>query len=517
MLSAAAVPQEGGIGETIETAVDTVFNPVATLLSDVVFAQVTLFGAQFPWIVAWLIAAGVVFTLYLGFLQFRRPLTAVRIAGRGLGEDAPGEVTHFQALTAAVSGTVGLGNIAGVAIAVTIGGPGATLWMVLAGLLMMAVKFAECTLGVKYREIGPEGAVSGGPMKYLAKGLAERGLGGIGKVLSWMTAVFILIFAIAGGNMFQANQTLEQLRSVTGGEAGPLGGSGGSFVFGVVLAVLVGAVVIGGISSITKVTSKLVPSMTIVYVLGCLVVIGANIALLPDAFAQIVSGAFAPTGVAGGAVGAMVIGFQRAAFSNEAGIGSSPIALATVKTKYPASAGLVAMLGPFLDTVVICTMTALTIVIAAPSSWTAAREAAASGGELPGGVSLTSDAFGSVMPWFPYVLTVAVVLFALSTVITWSYYGLKGWTHIFGAGRRSERVYLVIYCAFLVVGSMLTLGAVLSMADALVFAAAFFNIVGLYLLAPVVRRELARLLAHLRGEDEDSGSDEADEDAALSR
>lgn len=284
-----------------------------------------------------------------------------------------------------------------------------------------------------------------------------------------------------------------------------------------VLAVLVGAVVIGGISSITKVTSKLVPSMTIVYVLGCLVVIGANIALLPDAFAQIVTGAFAPTGVAGGVVGAMVIGFQRAAFSNEAGIGSSPIALATVKTKYPASAGLVAMLGPFLDTVVICTMTALTIVIAAPSSWTAAREAAAAGDELPGGVSLTSDAFGSVMPWFPYVLTVAVVLFALSTVITWSYYGLKGWTHIFGAGRRSERVYLVIYCAFLVIGSVLTLGAVLSLADALVFAAAFFNIIGLYLLAPVVRRELARLLAHLRGEDEDRSADETGEETALTR
>ncbi|GAA1077991.1 alanine/glycine:cation symporter family protein [Nocardiopsis metallicus] len=502
MLSADAVPQEGGIGATIENAVDVVFNPIATVLSDVVFAKVTIFGAQFPWIVAWLVAAGVALTLYFGFVQFRHPITAVKIARKGLGNGAPGEVTHFQALTAAVSGTVGLGNIAGVAIAVTIGGPGATFWMILAGLLMMAVKFAECTLGVKYREIGPGGKVSGGPMKYLAKGLAERGMAGVGKVLAGLTAAFILIFAVAGGNMFQANQTLEQLRTVTGGEEGLLGGSTGSFVFGVFLALLVGVVVIGGITSITKVTSKLVPSMTIVYVLACVVVIGMNIPMLPDAVGQIISGAFSPTGVAGGALGAMIIGFQRAAFSNEAGIGSSPIALATVKTNYPASAGLVAMLGPFLDTVVICTMTALTIVIASPQSWIAAREAAAAGEPLPGGVSLTSDAFGTVLPWFPYVLTVAVVLFALSTVITWSYYGLKGWTHLFGEGKRSERIYLVIYCVFLVIGSVLTLGAVLDMADALVFAAALFNIIGLYLLAPVVKKELARLLAHLRGEGE---------------
>ncbi|MCY9783341.1 alanine:cation symporter family protein [Nocardiopsis sp. EMB25] len=502
MTSADAVPQQQSIGETIEGAVDAVFDPIATLLSDVVFAKVPVFGAEFPWIVAWLIAAGVVFTVYLGFLQFRKPLTAVRIARRGLGDHAPGEVTHFQALTAAVSGTVGLGNIAGVAIAVTIGGPGATFWMILAGLLMMAVKFAECTLGVKYREIGPDGQVSGGPMKYLAKGLAERGLAPLGKVLAGLTAAFVLIFAVAGGNMFQANQTLEQLRTVTGGEGGPLGGGLGSFVFGVVLAVLVGAVVIGGIGSITKVTSKLVPSMALVYVVGCLVVIGANLPLLPGALGQIIDGAFAPSGVAGGVIGAMIIGFQRAAFSNEAGIGSSPIALSTVKTDYPASAGLVAMLAPFIDTVLICTMTAVTIVIASPQSWLAAREAAADGAELPGGVSLTSDAFATVMPWFPYVLTIAVVLFALSTVITWCYYGLKGWTHLFGNGQRSQRVYLVVYCAFLVVGSVLTLGSVLSLADALVFAAALFNIIGLYLLAPVVKRELARFLAHLRGEDE---------------
>ncbi|WP_159944376.1 MULTISPECIES: sodium:alanine symporter family protein [unclassified Nocardiopsis] len=502
MISADAVPQEGGVGTTIENAVDVVFNPIATALTNVVFAKVNLFGAEFPWIVAWLVGAGVILTLYFGFLQFRQPLTALRIARGGLGDDAPGEVTHFQALTAAVSGTVGLGNIAGVAIAITIGGPGATFWMVLAGLLMMAVKFTECTLGVKYREIGPDGKVSGGPMKYLAKGLAERGLAPLGKVLAWMTALFIVIFAIAGGNMFQANQTLEQIRAVTGGADGLLGGGAGGFVFGVGLALLVGFVVIGGISSITKVTSKLVPAMTVIYVLACVTVITVNIPLLPDAVGQIINGAFAPTGVAGGAIGAMVIGFQRAAFSNEAGLGSSPIALATVKTRYPASAGLVAMLAPFLDTVVICTMTALTIVIASPQSWVAAREAAAAGEALPGGVSLTSDAFGSVLPWFPYVLTVAVVLFALSTVITWSYYGLKGWTHIFGNSTRSQRVYLVTYCVFLVIGSVLTLGAVLDMADALVFAAALFNIIGLYLLAPVAKKELVRLLAHLRGDKE---------------
>ncbi|GAA4852780.1 alanine/glycine:cation symporter family protein [Actinomycetospora corticicola] len=478
----------------VEDAIDAVFTPVAEGLSAIVFAEIPLFGVSFPWIVGWLILAALIFTVVFRAPQFRSFGLAVRIArGRYTGDDEPGEISHFQALTSAVSGTVGLGNIAGVGVAVTIGGAGATLWMIVAGLLGMCTKFVECTLGVRYREHHPDGTVSGGPMHYLRRGIAERfptTFGrSLGKVLAGLAAVFILFFGVAGGNMFQANQTFAQLTEVTGGEAGILGGDGAALVFGVLLALLVGAVIFGGIRSVGRVTSRLVPTMAIVYVVACLTVLLVNLPLIPAAVGAIVGGAFTGAGVAGGAVGALIVGFQRAAFSNEAGLGSSPIAHSAVKTRHPATEGYVAMLEPFVDTVVVCTMTALTIVVADTPFWREAQTAAAAG-EDPSGVVVTSSAFETVLPWFPYVLTLAVALFAISTMITWGYYGQKAWTYLFGRSTVSERVYQAVFSLFVVIGSVLTLGSVLDFADAVLFLLALFNIIGLYLLAPVVKQEV---------------------------
>jgi AGCS family alanine or glycine:cation symporter len=499
-----SAPPQPGVLESIELSINSVFDPISTGLSNIVFYEVTVLGADFPLIVGWLILAGVLFTLYFGFVQFRSIGLALRIVrGRYTRRDEPGEITHFQALASALSGTVGLGNIAGVGVAVTIGGPGATFWMIVAGLLSMATKFVECTLGVKYRDVHPDGTVSGGPMHYLRIGVAERipnAFGrGLGKVLAAGAAVMILFFGVAGGNMFQANQTFAQLRNVTGGETGLLGSGGAAFVFGLLLAALVGAVVFGGIKSVGAVTGRLVPAMAIVYVTACLLVIAVNIAQVPTAFGLILSGAFSAEGVVGGALGAMIVGFQRAAFSNEAGLGSSPIAHSAVRTKNPATEGYVALIEPFVDTVVICTMTALTIVIAGTPFWQQAQATAfASGGsDVADGVLITSDAFATVLPWFPYVLAVAVFLFAVSTIITWGYYGQKAWTYLFGRNMVSERVYQVIFCFFVVVGSVLTLGSVLDFADAVLFLLAFFNILGLYVLAPVVKKEVREFRAKL--------------------
>ncbi|MDI3389917.1 alanine/glycine:cation symporter family protein [Streptomyces sp. B-S-A8] len=490
--------------DSVDKAVSGFFEPVATWLGEVVFYSVPVAGTELPLIVAWLAVAGLVFSAWFGFIQLRKFRLAVDVVrGKYDEKGSAGEVNHFQALTAAVSGTVGLGNIAGVAVAVSIGGAGATFWMILCGLLGMATKFVEVTLGVKYREVHADGTVSGGPMHYLPKGLAERfGSGGkvLGKVLAVFASVLILFFGLFGGNLFQVNQGYAQLVSVTGGESGVLGSSGGALFFGLLIAALVGIVLIGGIRSIASVTSRLVPAMAGLYIVACLVVILANISAVPAAIGTIIEGAFNPEGVAGGVLGALIIGFKRAAFSNEAGLGSAPIAHSAVKTKHPASEGLVALLEPFIDTVIVCTMTALTIVIASPDSWKVGS------GDVQG-VTITSDAFETVLPWFPYVLTVAVLLFAISTVLTWGYYGLKAWTYLFGRSRGSEITYKILYTVFSVAGALLTLQTLISMADAFLFTLAVINIVGLYLLAPVVKRELNSFLAFVKrrknGEDDE--------------
>ncbi|WP_189530015.1 alanine/glycine:cation symporter family protein, partial [Streptomyces roseolilacinus] len=341
------------------------------------------------------------------------------------------------------------------------------------------------------------GTVSGGPMHYLPKGLADRfGKNGktLGKVLAILASFFVLFFGLFGGNLFQVNQSYAQLVSVTGGEDGLMGSSAGALFFGILIAALVGIVLLGGIRSIANVTSKLVPAMAGIYIVACLVVILVHVSAVPAAIGTIIEGAFNPQGVAGGVLGALIIGFKRAAFSNEAGLGSAPIAHSAVKTKHPASEGLVALLEPFIDTVVICTMTALTIVIANPASYVEVRE----GGESIGGVTITSDAFATVLPWFPYILTLAVMLFAISTVLTWGYYCMKAWTHLFGRSRASETTFKVFYTLFAVAGSLLTLQTLIDMADAVLFMLAVINIIGLYLLAPVVKRELNSFLEFVR-------------------
>ncbi|MWA08432.1 alanine:cation symporter family protein [Streptomyces sp. BA2] len=457
------------ITNSVDKAVSGFFEPIATWLGEVVFYSVPVAGTELPLIVAWLVIAGLVFTAWFGLVQIRKFRLALDVVrGKYDEKGAAGEVNHFQALTAAVSGTVGLGNIAGVAVAVSIGGAGATFWMILCGLLGMATKFVEVTLGVKYREVHADGTVSGGPMHYLPKGLADRfGTNGkrLGKVLAVLASFMILFFGLFGGNLFQVNQSYAQLVSVTGGENGLMGSSAGALFFGILV----------------------------------------HVTAVPAAIGTIIEGAFNPQGVAGGVLGALIVGFKRAAFSNEAGLGSAPIAHSAVKTKHPASEGLVALLEPFIDTVVICTMTALTIVIANPASWAAARKDP----DSIGGVTITSDAFATVMPWFPYILTVAVMLFAISTVLTWGYYGLKAWTYLFGRSKVSELTYKVVYTLFAIAGSLLTLQTLIDMADAVLFMLAVINIIGLYLLAPVVKRELNSFLEFVRAR---KAGDEDDED-----
>ncbi|PVE19121.1 D-alanine glycine permease [Arthrobacter sp. Bz4] len=490
-----SVADEIGWLAEVEDAIDSVFAPVTEVFSNIVFFPITIGEVSFPIVVAWLIAAGIIFTIYFGFVQFRHLKVSYEVVrGRYSSKDDPGEVPHFQALTSALSGTVGLGNIAGVGAAMALGGPGATFWMILAGLLGMATKFAECTLGVKYREVHPDGTVSGGPFKYLP--IAFEKFGRLpAKILTGIFAVAILIFGVAGGNMFQANQTFAQVQNVTGGADGFLGSAGAALIFGIVLAALVGAVILGGIKSIGATTSRLVPAMAAVYITACLFVIVVNIGNVPAAFGSIIEGAFAPAGMAGGFIGVMIVGFQRAAFSNEAGLGSAAIAHSAVKTRRPVSEGFVAMFEPFIDTVVICTMTALTIVIASAPSLQAGIDQVQAGDGAPDGVILTSDAFASVISWFPIVLAIAVALFAFSTLITWSYYGLKAWEYLFGRSKVSEIIYKCVFLFFTVVGTVLTFAQVLNFADAALFVCAFVNLLGVYMLLPVIKREMKAYLA----------------------
>ena len=472
-----------GIDERINDAMA----PVTAIMFKIVFFPITIGEVSFPFVLLWLVVAAAGFTVYMGFVNVRGFKHAIELV-RGI-YDSPdkqkGEVSHFQALTAALSATVGLGNIAGVAVAITLGGPGATLWMIFGGLFGMSSKFVECTLGVKYRKVREDGSVSGGPMYYLSKGFAEKGFSGLGKALAFFFAVMCIGGSLGGGNMFQANQAFKQAIIATGGEQSLLYQQG--WIFGLVMATLVGVVIIGGIKSIVRVTSKLVPVMVVIYICAALFIIFSHITLLPQAVMAILRGAFAPEALYGGVVGVMIQGFRRAAFSNEAGIGSAPIAHAAVKTDEPVTEGFVALLEPFLDTVVICTMTALVIIISGLYVE-----------QGMDGIALTSRAFEQVIFWFPYILSVAVLLFAFSTMIAWSYYGLKAWTYIFGESAASDVSYKLLFCVFIVLGSAMNLGSVIEFTDAMIFAMSFPNLVGLYLLAPGVKRDLESYFDRLR-------------------
>jgi len=435
-----------------------------------------------PFIVVWLVLGALFFTIRMKFINLRGFRHAIQLArGKYDEPDAPGEVTHFQALATAVSATVGLGNIAGVAVAISIGGAGATFWMIVAGLIGMSSKFVECTLGVKYREINADGVVSGGPMHYLNKGLSKRNLGGLGKALAALFAVLAIGASFGGGNMFQANQAYSQMS-----EQFPVLSGAGPY-FGVVLAILVGAVIIGGIKSIARVTEKIVPFMAGIYIVASLVIVVMNIDQIGYAFSEIIEGAFSPPAMRGGVIGVLIMGFRRAAFSNEAGVGSASIAHSAAKTRHPVAEGFVGLLEPFIDTVVVCTLTALVLIFSGYHEVTTAV-----------GAKLTSEAFGSVISWFPYVLTLAIFLFAFSTMISWSYYGMKGWTYLFGQSNRSELTYKLIYLVFVVVGSSVSLGAVLDFSDMMILAMAFPNIAGMLILSGEVRSDLRIYMQKLK-------------------
>ncbi len=506
-------------GSGLDERIDQAFGQATGWFVDLIFYQFEIGGVPIPWVLFPLILGASFFTLY-----FRVP--GVRLFGvaintvRGKYEkvqqlpadlnivdgDEPdtiriesndGEVNHFQALTAALSATVGLGNIAGVAVAVTIGGPGATFWMILAGLLGMSSKFVECTLGVSFREFDADGKVHGGPMYYLSKGLAGRNMAKLGKVLAVVFAIMCVGGSFGGGNMFQSNQAA----SIFLGSMGIQTHFGGT-IFGLVMAALVGIVIIGGIRRIATVTEKIVPFMAVIYVGAAAIIIYMNMQYVPAAFSAIMHGAFAPTAIAGGFLGVLVQGFRRAAFSNEAGIGSAAIAHSAVKTKFAASEGIVALLEPFIDTVVICTMTALVIVIynvqgAFPYGSVDGVATLTDGSTLTG-VGLTAHIFDSAIPNFSYVLTVAVVLFAFSTMISWSYYGLQAWNYLFGRSARSANTYKVLFLVFVVVGAASNMGSVLNFSDAMIFAMMVPNMIGLIILYPVVKEKLAEYLTAIR-------------------
>ena len=501
----------------LDQRIDEGFKPFSDFVSGVVFFQI----GGVPFVLILLVGSALFFTLYFGFVNIRRFPTAINVVrgkydavdeGHGVektdlpidgdipdtirDESQEGEVTHFQALATAVSGTVGNGNIAGVALAIALGGPGATFWMIVCGLLGMSSKFVECTLGVQYRDVGEDGTVYGGPMYYISKGLKERGFKTLGKIAAVFFAIFCIGGSFGGGNAAQSNQATIVLKELIG-----LEGTGAGFWIGVIIAILVGVIIIGGIKRIAQVTEKVVPFMAVMYLVACLYIILSNFSLVDDAFGLIIKEAFNPTAIGvGSIIGVLLVGFKRAAFSNEAGAGSASIAHSAVKTKYSASEGLVALLEPFIDTVVICTMTALVIII---FNFGGAFEYGGEGAVMIDGVSyegagITSKAFAQYIPYSNVFLTIAVVLFAVSTMISWSYYGLQSWKYLFGRGKAADLTYKVLFLIFVIIGASASMKSIWDFSDAMIFAMVFPNMIGLFFLFPIVKRELTRYLEAIK-------------------
>ena len=489
--------QEKGLDQRIDEA----FQPVSDFFSDLVFFQV----GGYPFVIFLLVGSAAFFTLYFGFPNIKYFWTSINVV-RGKYDDVEkddsgsndGEVSHFQALATAVSGTVGNGNIAGVALAIALGGPGATFWMIVCGLLGMSTKFVECTLGVYYRDVDEDGVVYGGPMYYISRGLKSKGFATLGKIAGALFAIFCIGGSFGGGNAAQSNQATIVLKDLFGYDSTFAGA-----MIGLVLATFVGIIIIGGIKRIASVTEKVVPFMALLYILACIYILGANFSFVDDAIALIIKEAFNPTAVGvGGIIGVLMVGFKRAAFSNEAGAGSASIAHSAVKTKYAASEGLVALLEPFIDTVVICTMTALVIIIFNSTG------AFVYGGDGMGGVmidgvmyegaGITSKAFAEYIPYSDIFLTIAVVLFAVSTMISWSYYGLQSWKYLFGRGKAADLTYKILFLIFVVIGSAASMNSIWAFSDAMIFAMVFPNMIGLYFLFPVVKEQLNKYLEAIK-------------------
>ncbi len=515
--SSALSAQEKGLDRRIDEA----FKPFSDFVTNVVFFEVL--GT--PFVLILLVGSALFFTLYFGFPNIRYFGTAINVVrgkydelesdGHGAeksevnivdgdvtgtirDESQEGEVSHFQALATAVSGTVGNGNIAGVALAIALGGPGATFWMIICGLLGMSTKFVECTLGVQYRDVDENGTVYGGPMYFLKKGLSNKGFAKLGKVVAALFAVFCIGGSFGGGNAAQSNQATIVIKQLFGLDSTMAG-----TIIGLVIAAVVGIIIIGGIKRIASVTEKVVPLMAVMYILACLYIIGSNFALVDDAISQIITEAFQPKAIGvGGVIGVLLIGFRRAAFSNEAGAGSASIAHSAVKTKYSASEGLVALLEPFIDTVLICTMTALVIVIYNMGG------VFDYGGDGTGvvlidglpyeGSGITSKAFANYIPYSNIFLTIAVVLFAVSTMISWSYYGLQSWKFLFGRGQVMDLTYKFLFLVFIIIGAAASMDSIWAFSDAMIFAMVFPNMVGLYFLFPEVKQQLKRYLKAIK-------------------
>ncbi len=489
--------QEKGLDQRIDEA----FQPISDFFSKYVFYPI----GDYPFVIYLLVGSALFFTIYFGFPNLKYFWTAINVV-RGKydklekndNDSKDGEVSHFQALATAVSGTVGNGNIAGVALAIALGGPGATFWMIVCGLLGMSTKFVECTLGVYYRDVDEDGVVYGGPMYYISKGLKSKGFKTLGTIAASLFAIFCIGGSFGGGNAAQSNQATIVIKNLFGYESTFAGA-----MIGIVLATLVGVIIIGGIKRIASVTEKVVPFMALLYILACIYILTINFSFIDDAIALIIREAFNPTAVGvGGIIGVLMVGFQRAAFSNEAGAGSASIAHSAVKTKYAASEGLVALLEPFIDTVVICTMTAL-VIITFNSTGAFVYGGDGMGGVMIDGViyegaGITQKAFAQYIPGSDIFLTIAVVLFAVSTMISWSYYGLQSWKFLFGRGRVADLTYKVLFLMFVVIGAAASMNSIWAFSDAMIFAMVFPNMIGLYFLFPIVKEQLKKYLEAIK-------------------
>lgn len=466
---------------SIDENIDNLVKPISDLITEIIFFEINFLNYSLPLIVLWLVMASLYFTFYFNFINLKALKRGFNVAMGKYDKDTdPGEISHFQSFTAAMSGTIGLGNIAGVAVAISIGGPGATFWMIVMAFFGMTLKFVEVSLGHKYRIIHSDGTVSGGAVRYLSNGLKEQGFPKLGSFLAVMFAICCIGGSFGGGNMFQANQAFQQIVIATGGE--------NSFFFdkgwlgGIIFSFIVGGIIIGGIKSIGKVTEKLVPVMGIFYLISCLFIVFSNFYLIPETILKIFNGAFTSEAGIGGVIGAMIAGVKRAVFSNESGIGSAPIAYAPAKSSSHLNTGFMSLLSPVVDTIIVCSMTALVIVI------TGTHERF----EGIQGVQLTSKAFESVISWFPILLAFAITLFAISTLITWSYYGLRCWTFLFGQSKKNQIIFQMIFLSFTIIGTSMNLNSVINFSDAMIFAMSVPNIIGLYFLAPVLMKDLKK-------------------------
>ena len=465
--------------ESLDQRIESFIEPLSSLITNLVFTSISIKNNSVPLVVIWLVIASLFFTFYFRFINIRAFKIAWQVAfGKFDKPNSPGEITHFQAFTAAMSGTIGLGNIAGVAVAISIGGPGAMLWMIIMAFFGMTLKFVEVSLGHKYRVIYPDGTVSGGAIRYLSDGMKDCGFPKLGSFLAIFFAVCCIGGSFGGGNMFQANQAFQQIVIATGSENSFLYGKG--WLGGVFFAIVVGSIIVGGIKSIGRVTEKLVPLMGLLYCFTCLYIISSNYTEIPRTINLVLSNAFQTQATIGGIIGVMIAGIKRAVFSNESGIGSAPIAYAPAKSDNHLNTGFMSLLSPFVDTILICSMTALVIIIT--GSYIGSNQIQ--------GVELTSKAFESVIDWFPIVLAIAITLFAISTLITWSYYGLRCWTYIFGQNKISTYSYKIIFLMFTIIGTSMNLQNVIDFSDAMIFAMSIPNLIGIYFLAPKILSDL---------------------------